>query len=86
MNLNIPARIDKGKLVWENPVLLTRHLTALNGKEVNVVIKPKGKSRSKNQNDYYFGVVVEILAEHTGYSREEMHEVLKANSYQKRKN
>ncbi len=78
MNINIPARIEKGKLVWENPVLLTRQLSALNGKEVNVVIKQKGKSRSKNQNDYYFGVVIEILAQQTGYSVDEMHEVMKA--------
>lgn len=33
--------------------------------------------RSTPQNRYYWGVVVEILSEHIGFSPEEMHEILK---------
>jgi hypothetical protein len=33
--------------------------------------------RTANQRKYYFGVIVTILAEHTGFSREEMNEELK---------
>lgn len=35
-------------------------------------------NRSNNQNRYYWGVVIEILSEHTGFTPEEIHEVLKA--------
>ena len=35
------------------------------------------KQRSNNQNRYYWGVVIDLLSEHTGFNREEMHEVLK---------
>lgn len=35
------------------------------------------QSRSNQQNRYYWGVVIELLSEHTGFDREEMHEVLK---------
>lgn len=36
------------------------------------------KSRSLLQNSYYHGVVVAVLAEHTGFDNLEMHEVLKS--------
>lgn len=35
------------------------------------------KERSNPQNRYYWGVIVEILSEHTGFTKDEMHEVLK---------
>lgn len=35
------------------------------------------KDRSNQQNRYYWGVLIDLLSEHTGFNREEMHEVLK---------
>ncbi len=35
------------------------------------------KSRSNNQNRYYFGVIIDILSDYFGYSTLECHEVLK---------
>lgn len=35
------------------------------------------KDRSNEQNRYYWGVVIDLISEHTGFNREEMHEVLK---------
>ncbi len=39
--------------------------------------RPFAKGRSGCQNRYYWGVVIDLLSEHTGFDREEMHEVLK---------
>jgi hypothetical protein len=39
--------------------------------------KTKATVRSDQQNRYYWGVVVDLLAVHTGYTPEEMHEALK---------
>lgn len=36
------------------------------------------KERSNNQNRYYFGVIVDILSDHTGFTRDEVHEILKS--------
>lgn len=49
------------------------------GCEITMVLAHKTKStvRSVQQNRYYWGVVVGILACHTGYTPEEMHEALK---------
>lgn len=35
------------------------------------------KDRSNNQNRYYWGIVIDLLSEHTGFDREETHEILK---------
>lgn len=35
------------------------------------------KQRSGNQNRYYWGIVLKILSEHTGFTIDEIHEVLK---------
>jgi hypothetical protein len=40
-------------------------------------VKKWYKKRSNNQNDYYWGVVIETLCDHTGYTPEEMHDCLK---------
>ena len=66
-----------GRLVMDKPGAFARALAALRGREVQVLIEPKKKRRSTNQNDYYWGVVIAILSDFTGYSPEEMHEALK---------
>lgn len=35
------------------------------------------KDRSIQQNRYYWSVIIDLISEHTGFNREEMHEVLK---------
>lgn len=49
-----------------------------------VEIQYSKKIRSLNQNRYYWGVVVKIIADHTGYLSEEAHQILakKFLSYQ----
>lgn len=45
------------------------------GKYILKLIRAKDK-RSLNQNSYYWGVVVKIIADHTGYTPEETHQEL----------
>uniref|UniRef100_A0A6H1ZUY3 Uncharacterized protein n=1 Tax=viral metagenome TaxID=1070528 RepID=A0A6H1ZUY3_9ZZZZ len=52
-------------------------LSTLEGQEVDVIVRKKRKQRSLQQNRYYHGVIIKILADHCGYSPEEMHEALK---------
>ena len=39
--------------------------------------KLKKKVRSLDQNAYYWGVVIELMSDETGFTTEEMHEALK---------
>lgn len=52
------------KTVAEKPGLYIIKLTKAN------------KKRSLSQNAYYWGVVVKIIADHTGYTSHEVHQVL----------
>lgn len=38
---------------------------------------PSGKERSNPQNKYYWSVCIGIISEHTGFTPEETHEILK---------
>ena len=39
--------------------------------------KPSGKSRTDPQNRYYWGCVVQTISDELGYTKEEVHEIVK---------
>ena len=47
------------------------------GTHVDIIIRKHKSKRSDEQNAYYWGVVVAVLADHFGYDPEDMHEELK---------
>jgi hypothetical protein len=69
--------IDKGKLILDQPQRYLVHLANHEGKKVELVLRKRRTKRSDSQNRYYWGVCVEILANHCGYEPEELHEALK---------
>jgi len=71
------GQISKGKLILDSPHQYLVQLAKLEGKRVELVVRKASTKRSTQQNAYYFGVVIEILAEHCGYDPAEMHEALK---------
>ncbi len=42
-----------------------------------ILIEPIRQTRSMNQNNYYWGVIIKILGEELGYRDEEMHDALR---------
>jgi len=42
-----------------------------------VIVAKLPKKRSVSQNRYYWGVVLTMLSEHTGYTKDQMHEICK---------
>jgi hypothetical protein len=55
---------------------MAQYVRSLKG-DVSVTVKKRTKPRSSHQNRYYWGVVVAMLSEYTGYEHEEMHDALK---------
>lgn len=78
MELTITAKADKGRIIYDDPVKLSKILTVFNGKDLVVTFKDNKNRRSISQNKYYWKCIIDPLAEHTGYSRDEMHEILRA--------
>lgn len=71
------AQVQDGAIAFVNEENLLEYLASIGTINVDVVIKPHQSARSDKQNRYYFGVVVKTLADHTGFTKDEMHEVLK---------
>lgn len=77
MNPIFIGKVEKGKLVLNRPDRFDNYLLTLNGNEVDVIVGKIKKQRTHKENRYYWGVVVYLLSETTGYNDEEMHEALK---------
>jgi hypothetical protein len=69
--------IEKGKLKLDSPDRYLVHLAALEGKKIELIIRRRKSKRSIQQNRAYFGIAVEILSNHTGFDKDEMHDALK---------
>jgi hypothetical protein len=70
--------IRKGRLDLRNRKAFNASLKRMRDGEVLVTVEKIKAARSQQQSRWYWGVIVELLSEHTGYSPDEIHEVLKA--------
>nr|DAR29731.1 MAG TPA: Putative HNHc nuclease [Caudoviricetes sp.] len=72
------ASIDEeGRLTFDNAAEFAKARGLLRGRQVQVLIEPRKKPRSLQENGYYWGVVLELLSKWSGYSKEEMHDALR---------
>lgn len=79
------AHAKDGRLFIQNRRSFDEAVARLNPAwELEVTVKRLRATRSLLQNAYYWGVVVQLLSEHTGYTPDEMHDVLKAKFIPKR--
>lgn len=65
-----------GKFTPANPIAFKAAFGAIEG-ETAVAVRKYRANRSNNQNKYYWGVVLEIISDYTGYTPEEAHEMMK---------
>jgi len=65
--------IDKGRLILSGEDRFNAYLSSLEGKQVEVIVQIPRKSRSINQNNYYFGIIVTMISEFTGHTIDEVH-------------
>lgn len=52
------------------------YFKTLAGKNVEIIVRRERAQRTERQHRYYFGVVVPLIAEHCGYEKDEMHDLL----------
>lgn len=70
------GRFESGAFIPDNPRYHAA-IAKLNGRRGSVELLAEKKKRSLNENNYYWGVVIEILSEYTGYTPQEMHDALR---------
>ena len=79
------AAVKSGKLYIRNRRQFDQQIGQMKeGWQLEVSVKRLRATRSLAQNAFYWGVVVEVISEHTGYTPEEVHEFLKAMFIPKR--
>lgn len=71
------ATIQFGKLKVERGKDFANYLVPFKGKEMQVIVKPWTKDRSRQEEKFYHAVVVAMIAEAMEMERQEVHEMLK---------
>lgn len=66
-----------GLLVLDQPQAYARHLRSFRGKHVEILARKRKTTRRPQANRFYWGYVLEEIAEASGYSKEEAHDALK---------
>src|SRR4051812_22246890 len=71
------GRVEQGKVQLADPQAWRSLLQQHEGREIELRLTRKRKTRSTSQNSYYWGCVIPFLGDHCGYEAEEMHAALK---------
>lgn len=69
--------VTRGKIIFESPEEFTANVRSHEGKKVVITVEQPTQKRSKSQNSYYWGVVVEMISNYTGHTPDEVHEAMK---------
>lgn len=71
--------VSDGKLQWreDQKRQLAEFCGRVTGRAVDVCIKRQVKHRSNSQNRFYWGCVLQEIANSTGHTTEDLHEVFK---------
>lgn len=70
--------VKGGQLEIRNRKTFVAALKRMRDGAVSITVERLHATRSLPQLRYYWGVIVEAISDHTGYSPEEVHEILKA--------
>lgn len=72
-----PVQIDhKGRIAFRNPADWEAFKVPFYGQEMDIILKKRVKDRSRQEERYYYGVVVPYVAEAMGVSREAAHDFM----------
>ena len=79
------AKIKDEKIIPETPSELYEAKKQLEGENILLVIEKWYARRSNAQNNYYWGVIIDILGFDTGSDKDDLHEFLKQEFSSKKK-
>ena len=79
------GQLKQGKLILDNPRYWKGMVMGFADAKVRIVLEKIRGTRTQKQNRYYWGVVLELIANHTGYLTEEVHEVMKSKFLRSKK-
>lgn len=68
--------VKEGKIVLDDPQAMVRTVSFLEGLRVVLTLARWYKKRTLSENNYYWAVVVQMIADHTGNTPEQVHKGL----------
>lgn len=72
------AQVKDGRLFIKNRRAFDQRIARFDDRWIlEVTVKRLRATRSQQQNRYWWGVCVELVSEHTGYTPEDIHEIAK---------
>ena len=77
MKLKHLASVIDEKLILKHEDRFLEDVKRYNGKAIEITVKEYLPNRSNPLNQYYWGVVIKLLSEHTGFDKDETHELMK---------
>lgn len=78
------GKVEKGRLIWNDPEKRAVYIASLEGKEIEETIKKAVDRRTTQANKYLWGVCYAIISESTGYDPEQVHIEMKRRFASKR--
>jgi len=70
------GKVENGRLKLDNRERFDSYLSGLQG-DVQVIVEKRKKRRSNQQNRWYQGCILKMMAEATGHTTSEIHEAMK---------
>ena len=77
--MNFYSLITPEGLKWTDPQAMSKYLSRRVGKTAKVSFQVEHSKRTLAENAYYHWVIVKILSDETGFSPEEMHDIIKTH-------
>jgi hypothetical protein len=71
------AEAKGGRLFFEKESEFSHYLLSIDSKPLEVIVKPKHKDRSRQEEKFYHAVVVRMIAEAMGIEDQDAHEMLR---------
>lgn len=72
-----PARQESGNLIVLDSYRFKKYIETLGDKELDITVKVHRGHCTDSQRQYYWPVIIGMIAEKTGHSEDEIHEILK---------
>src|SRR3990167_1276457 len=80
------GKLKNGKLILDNPRWFRTCLLKYDDTEkIRIVVEKERGARSKRANNYYWGVVLPLIAAHIGETSEDLHEIFKSKYLRKKR-
>ncbi len=70
------GKVKEGKLIYEDPSLLQRHLMSLEGEDVEILVRKRRIPASSGQMSFYVGIVLKEAHRHNNFIHYESPKIL----------